>query len=1216
MAKGKHLSEDEIRYVVDVESSKAQQEIHKLEKSSGELRAENKRRLDQLIKLEAAGKKQSQQYKDLKKRYNEVGREIKQNAEQIAKLTNGINVNNLTMNQLKKQAKQLQKQLDDTSQSLHPEAYKQIADRLSLVNGRMEELKGTANSLKGTLESMKSGGIKGFLSGILNMGGVKGFIAGSGLLKVGGMVGTAVIEGAKQVFQKAKLFYEFNVEIEEARRLTREFLNVEGRELTEASSQISVIAKQTGKDYKEVLTATDTLMNQFGLTAKEAYETIKDGIQAGADENGTFFSQIQQYTPAFRDAGISVQELVALITQTRSGIFNEQGMSLIQTATNRIRTMSTATQKALDDIGISSQQLEQDLVSGDKSIIEAVQMIATKIRELPQNSREVGEVMKDVFGKTASNEGMKMIETLANISTNMDDLKGVTGEYGKLQREQIDTQAELNEKLSDMFGIGQGGFKEMTTKAEIFILKGLIKTIDYCKSLYDELASVRVIVETVKVAFDTCFKAIEFGFDLIIDVVKGVGRELKALANMVEGFFTLDFDQLKNGWNQLGRGFVKTAKEIASDGMDVGTRWGNNFVKGVNNVMGKSKVDSPDVDGGTLSEVTVTGKRKHFSPSSGGGKKGGGSSKDNADELAMKEYVAARKKDLEQAKRDYQEDVNALNLALAQKRLTQEQYNTMMVALKNTYADNVLAIENSYYERSLSISLKDSKKRAELQQQQEQNVYQAKQQQFNAQLEAEKQYQAMLQKVVAEGKFKQQLTLEEEKTAKLAVLEGYYQAALEYARQRGLDLNAIEDANAQARLNIEKEYTEKTVQQQLQARQKYGLLSDSERLAQELKTIKDDYDKKLLTQEEYNQAVAAKEKEYADKRKQQRIQLGVERQTEYQQQLEQLKAALDQQLITQQEYDERAKQLKMDSWKQQFDYYSQLFGGAMKALQDAELANVDAKYDAEIEAAKGNAEKVEELENKKANEKLKVQKKYADVNFAIQASQIIANTAVSIMKALSELGPIAGPIAAALMGVTGAAQLAAANAERQKVKKMTLSGSSGSSSVQGARVATGYEEGGHIDVEREQDGKKFHAKYDPNRRGYIDRPTVIVGEGPTGKSKEWVASNAALANPTVAPLIDIIDRAQRVGNISTLDMRKYLLQRQTRGLESGGSVSPSSTIGGTAIVPASLDLALVQRLYAVLEHIDTHGIPAYVALDEFDAEQKRREQSRKIGSKE
>ena len=55
MAKGKHISEDEIKYIVDVESAKAQQEIRKLEKSSAALRTENKRRLDQMIKLEAQG---------------------------------------------------------------------------------------------------------------------------------------------------------------------------------------------------------------------------------------------------------------------------------------------------------------------------------------------------------------------------------------------------------------------------------------------------------------------------------------------------------------------------------------------------------------------------------------------------------------------------------------------------------------------------------------------------------------------------------------------------------------------------------------------------------------------------------------------------------------------------------------------------------------------------------------------------------------------------------------------------------------------------------------------------------------------------------------------------------------------------------------------------------------------------------------------------------
>ena len=52
----KHLSQDEIQYVVDVKTAKAQQAIHKLETQSASLRNENKQRLQQMIKLEASGK--------------------------------------------------------------------------------------------------------------------------------------------------------------------------------------------------------------------------------------------------------------------------------------------------------------------------------------------------------------------------------------------------------------------------------------------------------------------------------------------------------------------------------------------------------------------------------------------------------------------------------------------------------------------------------------------------------------------------------------------------------------------------------------------------------------------------------------------------------------------------------------------------------------------------------------------------------------------------------------------------------------------------------------------------------------------------------------------------------------------------------------------------------------------------------------------------------
>ena len=245
--------------------------------------------------------------------------------------------------------------------------------------------------------------------------------------------------------------------------------------------------------------------------------------------------------------------------------------------------------------------------------------------------------------------------------------------------------------------------------------------------------------------------------------------------------------------------------------------------------------------------------------------------------------------------------------------------------------------------------------------------------------------------------------------------------------------------------------------------------------------------------------------------------------------------------------------------------------------------------------------------------KLNVQKKYADINFAIKVSQIIADTAVSVMKAYADLGPIAGAIAAAVVSATGAIQIAAANAERNKVKSMTASGSSsGVSSGIYTRVP-GKQSGGYIDVTRAQDGKEFHAVYDPKRRGFIDKPTVIVGEGPAGSSKEWVASNEAVKNPTIAPILSILDQAQQAGTIRTLDLNKYL-QAQAIGRQSGGEIQTATVLSPTVQPDLGLSRS-IKELNDTLLLLKKDGLPAYTLLDDFDKARKLQERSRKIGSK-
>ena len=1214
------IKEDHVALVIDAKTDKAQQELRQLERATQDLSKEMKARQNRMLDLEAAGKKETAEYKRLQAEVKNYSNQIADNNKKLRELRSAMDVNAMTMSQLKKHAKELQAALNNTSKAANPKEYEHLASQLRSVNGRISELRRDASGLTDSM-GKQSSGIMGKFEGMFSS------ISGGWTKLVG--VATAAVASISAVIEGAKWWYKYNVEIEEAQRLTREFFNIQGDELVHTQSQISALASQMGKDYKEVLGTVESLTNQYGISTTEAINAIKDGLQAGADLNGTFLSQIQQYGPAFSDAGGAVNDLVASITQTRSGIFNEAGMGLIQTATNRIRTMSSATQSALNSIGISSKQLEADLISGKTSILEAIKMISGKIKELPENSMQVGQVMKAVFGKTASNEGMKLVKTLADMSTNMEELKGVTGEYGELQREEVDAQAELNEKMSKFFGLGEHGFDELTMKAKIFGVKALSKIIDYTVKiinyfidLYNESKVFRAGIEHIKNNFKSTWEVFKFGVYLVIDGFKGMGRMAKAWAKVIEGAFSFDVDKITTGIKGLWDAYKDTWVEIGNDAKKMAANVRDNFIEAIKNTGSNKKVAHLSVD--------VTPEMKNHAANksgSGGGKstiengikdskKKTKTKKDKTkkgpdpDEVAAKLFSHDRAQDLDVEKRSYDKSLNVLKEALAKKSLTQEQYSAYVAALNIQHQNKLLDIEKAYLQRSENMVFKDAAKKKALHEGQTKAVADQQQAANTAYIEAEKEFYESLDQIQQSAPAKPQ-TLQQECDAKLLLLDGYYKAALQRAKDNGEREKEVTDAYEAAKAAIIVDYAKKAEEQKAQARQEYGLDTFEDQYAARRKKIENDT---LLNEQERQQALTLLDQQAEEHRLQIRQQYGLVTQQElYNAEMEQLKMHLQNKEISEEEYEEAVKNMKIAKMKEAFDYYSNLTSGAAQALQQAEIANVDAKYDAEIEAAKNAGKDTTELEKKKANEKLKIQKKYADVNFAIQAAQIIASTASAIAKTFSELGFPAGIPAAALMGITGAAQLAAALAERNKVKRMTLSGAGGSASASGARVATGLESGGSIDVERKQDGKMFRADYDPDRRGFIDKPTVLVGEGGYGHSKEWVASNAAVENPTVAPFIDIIDRAQRAGTIRTLDMNKFLIQ-QAQGRASGGYVTPTvNDVRG--VVKDSYKDTLIERLTDVLDRLSVDGIPASVSLNEIEQKQQLQDKARRFGSK-
>lgn len=340
--------------------------------------------------------------------------------------------------------------------------------------------------------------------------------------------------------------------------------------------------------------------------------------------------------------------------------------------------------------------------------------------------------------------------------------------------------------------------------------------------------------------------------------------------------------------------------------------------------------------------------------------------------------------------------------ALLSQEITEEAYNAYMLQVEQAHTAQLLEINRTYLNDINGLEIKGKQKRTDI-------VAEAANTVRETEMQLLRDRAAIAQKVRDLSSIPIGITgMKEAHRKEVQDVETTYNAIIEIARKAGIDITNLEKQKQQEISQLNFEYQNEIYQIQTQ--------------------------------------------------------IGASWAQQHQNELAQLKNMHDQALIDEKTYQKKRSDIQIRNAKKYFDYYSGLSSSMVEAIQQAEIDQVDAKYDVLIQQAENNGEDTAALEEEKENKKLEIQKKYADVNFAIKCSQIIADTAVSIMKAYADLGPIGGTVAAVMLGVTGAAQLMSAKAERDKIKNMSLKNTAGSKTATAERVVTGsggYSEGGY-----------------------------------------------------------------------------------------------------------------------------------------------------------
>jgi hypothetical protein len=494
--------------------------------------------------------------------------------------------------------------------------------------------------------------------------------------------------GVAGVGMAFKWFYDYNKGLMEATRLTKEFTGYTGEALETMRNSIAATADTMGKDFKDVLGTADNIMANFHLSGEQAMDVINKGFASGADLSGDMLQKIQQYAPTFHDAGISADQMVAIIQQTRSGIFSDKGLDIIDMASKKIREMSSGTASSLDAIGISSKQVQEDLAKGTKSTFDIIQEVSTKMKDFGADSQQVGDVLKNVFGKQGAQAGIQLIEQLDTMSTSLDEVKKQTGAWGDVQLENIKLQKELNTYMSSMFDFSQKGFasiitagKQFGTKILIQIMKGLFNTINYFIDWYNESLLLRGVINALGTSFRLMWNAIKLVCNLAIDAFKRMGFAAKGMLDILEGIVTFDLSKAQKGFKEIFdiSGTIKEAwHDIKNAGIEIGNSFADGFENTVNGRLNHLKL--ANLDGGATSSEPTNGN-KGTTPAAKGStaKTKAQIAKEKAEAKAEAERRKKQEKELQ-----------------AQIALIQFQYNEQVMDAKKRYLAGMYDNERDY----------------------------------------------------------------------------------------------------------------------------------------------------------------------------------------------------------------------------------------------------------------------------------------------------------------------------------------------------------------------------------------------------------------------------------------------------------------------------------------------------------------------------------------
>lgn len=404
---------------------------------------------------------------------------------------------------------QTENALEDMRKELNTteDALKKLADGTDTAEKHTDEYKESVEQAKKELDEFKASAEDAFNTVKTGAG-----ILGGAMIATGGYalkLSTDFDKAFNTLVTKTGASADEMDELNEA--MERVYANNFGESIEDVANSMAIVKTQTGLVGEELQKATETallmrdtfdmevnesiravnsMMDQFGITADEAYNLIAQGAQKGLNQNDDLLDTINEYSVQFKNAGYSAEDMFNMLANgVEAGTWSVDKLGDAVKEFN-IRMSDGSAQEAVEALGFSWEKVSEDWSKGGDAAKDVFNMLVEELSGL-ENTTEGYNIGVGLLGTMFEDLGYDAVKALS------------------------DTQGEISKTSTALEDINNQKYDDIGSA-----LQGLGRTIetDVVKPLGEELKP--VVEEAIEYVKENGPQI----KDLISEVVKSVGE--------------------------------------------------------------------------------------------------------------------------------------------------------------------------------------------------------------------------------------------------------------------------------------------------------------------------------------------------------------------------------------------------------------------------------------------------------------------------------------------------------------------------------------------------------------------------------------------------------------------------------------------------------------------------------------------------------------------